>query len=118
MRFICDVHIPIKLSKFLIAQGAESWHMNQLLNGSETADTAICEYADTNDCIVITKDSDFQDSYFLRKTPKKLVRVCLGNIPNNALLTIITNILPQLEALNRESHFYLEIRNNQVLLFN
>lgn len=70
MRFICDVHIPIKLSKFLIAQGAESWHMNQLLNGSETADTAICEYADTKDCIVITKDSDFQDSYFLRKTPK------------------------------------------------
>ena len=91
--------------------------MNQLLNGSETADIAICNYADANDCIVITKDSDFQDSYFLRKTPKKLIRVCLGNIPNESLLTIIANLLPRLEILNQESRFYLEIRTNQVFLF-
>lgn len=117
MRVVCDVHIPIKLSKFLVNQGVESWHMNQLLNGSETPDLAICEYADKNDCIVITKNSDFQDSYFLRKTPKKLVRVCLGNIPNDSLITLIANLLPQLDLLNQETHFYLEIRSNQVVLF-
>lgn len=117
MKFICDVHIPIRLSKFLATQGTESWHMNQLLDGSNTSDLVICDYADQNDCIVITKDSDFRDSYLLRKTPRKLIRVCLGNLSNESLVKMIAELLPRLEKLNQEVHFYLEIRANQVLLF-
>ncbi|MCD4747161.1 MAG: DUF5615 family PIN-like protein [Bacteroidales bacterium] len=28
----------------------------------------MCEYADSNDFILVTKDSDFRDSFFINKT--------------------------------------------------
>ncbi len=117
MRFICDVHLPIRLSKFLVAQGAESVHVNQILDGSSTADVSICHYADENDCIVITKDADFKNSYLLRKTPRKLIRVCLGNLSNDELVELFTKHLPLIRQLNGEDSFYLEFSPNAILLF-
>ncbi len=31
MKFLCDVHIPIKLSKKIVQLGFESGHMNNIL---------------------------------------------------------------------------------------
>lgn len=117
MKFICDVHIPVRLYKFLVTQGHESNHVNQLLYGSSTPDSAISHYADQNDCIVVTKDTDFRNTYFLRKTPHKLIRVCLGNIPNDRLLELFQNQLALIEQLNQEDSFYLEINSDSTLIY-
>lgn len=117
MKFICDVHIPISLSKFLATQGAESVHVNQILDGSFTPDDLINKYADANDCIVITKDMDFRNSYFIRKAPRKLIRICLGNLPNNRLIQLIEKHLTLISQLNQENSFYMEINSDTVLLF-
>jgi predicted nuclease of predicted toxin-antitoxin system len=89
MRFLCDVHISYKIVNFLSDLGFESIHTNNILNGSETKDTDICSYADLKDFIVITKDSDFRNSYFLNKTPKKLIKISLGNISTTELIIIL-----------------------------
>ncbi|MBN1767399.1 MAG: DUF5615 family PIN-like protein, partial [Prolixibacteraceae bacterium] len=36
MRFLCDVHISYKLTKYLIALGFDTIHVNEILDKSET----------------------------------------------------------------------------------
>jgi predicted nuclease of predicted toxin-antitoxin system len=83
MKFLCDVHIPYKLRNFLRGQGYAATHVNELPGKSETTDQSICSYADNEGCILITKDLDFIDSYYLKVSPKKIVKINLGNIVTN-----------------------------------
>ena len=117
MKFICDVHMPIRLSKFLGTHAVESIHINQVLNGSSTSDQRISEYADQNDYIVITKDTDFRNSYLLNRTPRKLIRVCLGNIANDRLIQRFENQLATIRQMNQEGSFYMEINPDTILLY-
>ena len=85
-------------------------HINQILQKSQTPDKLIAQYADSENLILITKDTDFKNSYFVNKYPKKLIRVCLGNISNQKLLDIFDNNLQLIEELNQKTDsFYLEI---------
>ncbi|GAB2556552.1 DUF5615 family PIN-like protein [Spirosoma areae] len=117
MKFICNVHMPIRLSKFLATYGTESVHMNQVLNGSSTPDSMISQYADQNDYIVITKDTDFRNVYLLKKTPRKLIRVCLGNISNDRLIELFRSQLELIKRLDLEESFYLEINPDTILIY-
>ncbi len=56
------MHISYKLSHYLSNKGFHTEHINQILNKWHTADSAIAAYANQNDLILITKDSDFRDS--------------------------------------------------------
>ena len=79
MKFLCDIHISYKIVKHLISLGFDAIHVSDILNKSETKDSAICEYADINDYVVITKDSDFRNSFLVNQTPKKLIKINLGS---------------------------------------
>lgn len=109
MKFLCDVHIPLKLVRYLSAQGYEALHVNQLPNKWFTSDREICQFADISQLIVVTKDEDFRNSFLLRGTPKKLIRIVLGNISNEKLIELIDKNLPLLLKLNLENGFYLEL---------
>ncbi len=97
MKFLCDVHISIKILKFLNSKQYECIHVNSILNKWFTKDSDISNYSDQNDLILITKDADFRDSYFLKNTPKKLVKINLGNIPNSKLIEIIDTNLEKMK---------------------
>jgi len=112
MRFLCDVHISYKIVKFLSELGYEAIHVNSILDKWYTKDSDICSYADANELIFITKDSDFRDSFFLRKTPKKLIKVSLGNISTNDLIQSLSDILDALERLDLNTSFMIEIGKN------
>ena len=112
MKFLCDVHISYKVVKFLSDLGHEAIHVNTILEKWHTKDTEICKYADSHELIVITKDYDFRDSFFLRKTPRKLIKINLGNISTNELITSLSDILHALERLNENFCFMIEIGKN------
>jgi len=59
--------------------------------------------------IVITKDYDFRDSFFLRNTPEKLIKINLGNISTSELIKSISDILDAIDRLNSNSSFLIEI---------
>ena len=119
MRFICDVHISFKVVNHLVSLGFETFHVNKILDGWNTKDKEICKYADLHNLIVITKDSDFRDSFFIHKTPKKLIKINLGNISNQDLIRIITENIHSIKKLNTKSRFILEIdRDNVTFLEN
>lgn len=116
MKFLCDVHISYKISTHLKSLGFEAIHVNEILDKSETKDSDICTYADQNDLIVLTKDSDFRDSYFVRKTPKKLIKINLGNIPNEELKVIITENIDAIKKLHSRQNFLIVIDKENITI--
>ncbi|SFS71593.1 DUF5615 family PIN-like protein [Mucilaginibacter polytrichastri] len=117
LNFLVDVHLPISLSKFLDKHPkCSSTHVNQILQKWNTTDTEICNYADANLMIVITKDSDFKDTHFIKQTPKKVIKVALGNISNNDLLDIFEKYLSFILSLTLKESFYIEISKEQIIM--
>jgi predicted nuclease of predicted toxin-antitoxin system len=114
MKFLCDVHISYKIVNYLIKLGFETIHVNTILKKWNTSDNDICKYADSHDHIVISKDSDFRDSYFVRKTPKKLIKINLGNISNQDLIDIFAKHIDAIEKLNYKSSFIIEIDKENI----
>ncbi len=109
MRFLCDVHISYKLTKHLISLGFDSIHVNEILDKSETKDSDLCRFADQNNYVIISKDSDFRDSYFVKQTPKRLIKINLGNIPNQQLINIFNDNIDLIQKLDSKINFLLEI---------
>ena len=117
MKVLCDVHIPIKLVYFLRNNKVEAEHVINILSGFYTSDRDIANYADENNFIVITKDVDFRNGFFIKKSPQKLIRVCLGNIPTADLITIFQNQLRNLNKIYLTTpQFYIEINSNSILI--
>ncbi|WCT12805.1 DUF5615 family PIN-like protein [Mucilaginibacter jinjuensis] len=115
--FLVDVHLPISLSKFLDKHpDCNSTHVNQILQKWHTTDSEICKYADAGSMIVITKDSDFKDTHFIKQTPRKVIKVTLGNISNNELLNIFEKYLSFILSLTLKDIFYIEIGKDQITM--
>jgi predicted nuclease of predicted toxin-antitoxin system len=81
-----------------------------------TTDAEICKYADENNLTVITKDSDFKNSHFINNTPKKVIRVTLGNISNTELLALFEKYLSFITPLSNNQNLYIEISNEQIIV--
>ena len=113
MHFICDVHIPYRLVNFLIKMGHKAEHVNDLMDGSQTKDLDIAKHADAHHQIVITKDEDFENLHFALATPKKLIRVLLGNISTSDLVQVFEKHLLEIEKIKSFERFYIEIGKNQ-----
>ena len=109
MKFLCDVHISIIFVKFLVSENHNCIHVNTILDKWFTADSEIAKYANTNDLILITKDSDFRNGYYLNKNPKKLIKINLGNISNSDLIEIIKENLPKIEKVSQNENFLIEV---------
>ncbi|WP_194774402.1 DUF5615 family PIN-like protein [Pararhodonellum marinum] len=78
MKFLLDANIPPSLADDLIGHWVE--HVTSFPLGTSTTDGEINEYCYKNNCILITKDSDFYDTFVLFKKPPKLILVKLGNL--------------------------------------
>jgi predicted nuclease of predicted toxin-antitoxin system len=109
MRFLCDVHIPIKVAKELSRSGFECGHVNQMPEKWKTPDQLISAKADAEDRILITKDSDFRISSMVKGSPRKLIKVNLGNISTERLIALLIDHLPELTKLNIKSRFIVEV---------
>jgi predicted nuclease of predicted toxin-antitoxin system len=114
MKILCDVHISYKVCNFFNDYNHRVVHVNQILNKSETKDSEICEYADKHDFIVLTKDLDFKNSFLLKLTPKKLIKINLGNISNIELIKILEENLDLISNLYKINNFLLEIDKDRV----
>jgi predicted nuclease of predicted toxin-antitoxin system len=117
MNFLIDVHLPISLSKFLNSRpNFTAVHVNQILQKWHTTDTEICKYADKNSMVVITKDQDFKNSHFINKTPKKVIRITLGNISNKDLIALFDKYLPFILPLTLKAEMYIEVSSEQLMI--
>src|SRR5215212_5756511 len=114
MRFLCDVHISFKIVNFLSSYGFETVHVNGILDRWNTKDTEICRYADENNFIVITKDTDFRNSFLLKQTPKRLIKINLGNISTEALIEILAENIEAIKKLDAKPIYMIEVDRQRV----
>jgi len=115
VKFLCDVHISIKVAKHLNQLGHSAEHVNSILDKWHTKDKDIAKYADKHSLILITKDQDFRNSYLLNHKPKKLIKINLGNISNNELLHILEKHINQIESVQqKDKSFMIEINKTGI----
>lgn len=88
MKFIVDAQLPKSLSDFLKENGFDSIHTLEFPDKNRTKDNQVIQKAIAENRIVISKDSDFLDSFLLKALPPKLIMVKTGNIPNKKLFQI------------------------------
>lgn len=105
MNFLVDAQLPRRLTRLLSQAGHDALHTLDLPEANRTSDTAILQIATRENRVVITKDSDFVDSFLLDRKPEKLLLISTGNITNAELETILTSNLDAVIAALKDNNF-------------
>ena len=111
MKFLVDAQLPVRLAKFLQANGYDTLHTRDLPQQNATSDTAINDISIEQERVVITKDADFVDSFLTIQKPSKLLLVSTGNIRNSELEEIFKNNLSTLVNLLQNNDQSLNIKH-------
>ncbi len=82
MNFLVDAQLPPRLALLLSSMGHDSIHTLDLPEKNRVQDEVLCQLALSEQRVLVTKDSDFVDSFLLRGLPPKWLFVTTGNIPN------------------------------------
>ncbi|PJZ53239.1 DUF5615 family PIN-like protein [Leptospira adleri] len=61
---------------------------------TKTPDSEIISFCDSGEGILSSKDSDFLDSYLIRKKPRRLLPVTTDHIKNQNLFFLFEQFLP------------------------
>ena len=114
MKFIIDAQLPYALSMHLKQKGFDVIHTDDLPNKELTTDNEIREISVKEDRIVVTKDSDFLDSYYIKGIPPKLLLVSTGNIKNKVLFNLLESNIEKIIELFGQ-YTFIELDNNEIL---
>ena len=114
MKFIIDAQLPLALSKYLENIGFDVVHTDNLPNREFTTDNEIRELSVSEKRIVITKDSDFLDSFYIKAIPPKLLLVSTGNIKNKALINLFDSNIEKIVELFSTFSF-VELDNFEII---
>ncbi|NMG08213.1 DUF5615 family PIN-like protein [Brasilonema sp. UFV-L1] len=115
MKFLVDAQLPVRLARFLESAGYDTIHTKDLPHKNATSDTEINSISIRDNRIVITKDSDFLNSFLTIKEPYKLLLVTTGNISNLELEAIFAANLQFLSELF-VSHSYIEMTRDSIIV--
>lgn len=108
MKFIVDAQLPLKLAIALGAAGHDAVHTLNLPDKNRSSDTFIARLADSEGRVVVSKDADFVTSHVVNGSPRRLLQIATGNLPNSILLPLVMSNLHRIEAAF-ESVAYVEL---------
>ncbi len=114
MRFLVDAQLPRRLAFWLMESGHDALHTLDLPAANLTKDRDLIARAVQDDRIVVTKDSDFVQSFLLSGQPLLLL-VSTGNIANAELEKLVRTNFPDIEAAFKSSQFVEITRNSLVI---
>jgi len=109
VKFLVDNQLPRRLAQYLQERGFDSRHVLDV--GLATAsDAEICEYAEKQQRVIVSKDEDF--FYRARRPNSKisLLWVRLGNCRTRFLLATFDQLWPTVEARLKAGDRVVEIR--------
>jgi predicted nuclease of predicted toxin-antitoxin system len=114
MKFLLDAQLPGRLARSLQQAGHDATHTLDLPLGNRTPDSDIVEICEREDRIVVTKDADFVNSFYLSAKPAKLLLVSTGNITNASLEALFqANIAAIDEAF--QMHSFIELTRTSII---
>jgi predicted nuclease of predicted toxin-antitoxin system len=89
-------------------------HTLDLPDGNRTSDKTLSELSIAQRATLVTKDSDFVQSFLLKREPWKLLLVSTGNITNNELVRIFELNLNQLVE-HFETYDFVELNRTNLI---
>ncbi|MEY3421710.1 MAG: hypothetical protein RIR48_2006 [Bacteroidota bacterium] len=114
MKFLIDAQLPKALAIFLNNQGYQSIHTLDLPSKNKTSDSEIIELSLRENLIVISKDSDFYNSFLQKGEPYKLIYLKVGNMSTTEISSLFANnlsvIINQITA-----NFVIEISKKNII---
>jgi len=114
MKFIIDAQLPFALAKLLLSKQLDVIHTDHLPNKERSGDEEIRKISEKENRIVITKDLDFLDSYYIKGIPRRLLLVTTGNINNKRLLSIFESNLEMILELFL-TYTFVELDNYELI---
>lgn len=114
MKFLVDAQLPRTLRNLLNENGHNAIHTLDLALKNATPDETIRQIAESENRIVISKDTDFLQSYIIKDIPKKLILVKTGNIRNTELLKLFEEHLNQIIEL-MSTQTLIEISETEII---
>ena len=115
MRFLVDAQLPLILAEELVKSGHHAIHTRNLPNANHTSDEEIRQIADREDMVVVSKDNDFVISHLLHNSPRQILIVSTGNIPNIELLQLFRAHLSLIIKFFRDGS-YVEISRSYLVV--
>ncbi len=115
MTFLIDAQLPRRLAYWLREAGYEAVHTLDLPNGNRTQDEQINKLSLENQWIVVSKDSDFVDSFLIQGKPYKLLLLATGNINNIELEQLFFKFFDKIASLF-ESHSFIELNRTLIII--
>ncbi len=115
MKFLIDAQLPRALARFLTDRGFDAVHTLDFHKKNRTPDSEINQVSLIEERIVISKDSDFYDSFSAQKEPYKLLYLTMGNIGNKDLIRLFDkNLLLIIHSLQNGS--VVEMSQNSIVV--
>lgn len=114
MKFLVDAQLPSRFVRWLEQDGHDARHTLDLPDGNRTPDSEIVACALREDRIVVTKDSDFVQTFLLTGQPRLLL-IATGNINNSELESLLRQNLPAIDAAFM-THRFVEIGRTALII--
>ena len=114
MRFIIDAQLPFSLKKMFIDIGYDAILTDDLGDKERTSDNEIREVSENQNRIVISKDADFVDSFYIKGIPKKLLLISTGNIKNSELFSLFSKNIKKIVTLF-DTNDLVEMNSNDII---
>lgn len=105
------------LATYLRWKGFDAIHTTHFPEGHLLQDADITKITIEEDRIIVTKDSDFPDSFFLKGPPPRIVYLRLGNIRNRELTAFLETRWSVIEGLLAEGAGMLVLSRDQLVSY-
>lgn len=115
MKFLVDAQLPRRLIHRLLEKGHDAIHTSDLAHKNRTPDPDIEALSLKEKRILITKDSDFVDTFVLFHRPYKLLLISTGNINNNDLERIFLRNIKKIVAAFKKNNF-IELNRTTIII--
>jgi len=88
VKLLLDENLSDRIIHRIIDLYPDSAHV-KTLGLTNTDDSVIWEYARMNDCVIVSKDSDFHQRSLLYGYPPKFIYLRIGNSPTDKIVQIL-----------------------------
>ncbi|MEB2333317.1 MAG: DUF5615 family PIN-like protein [Anaerolineaceae bacterium] len=115
MNFLVYATPPRRLTNIFRERGHHGIHTLDLPKGNSTPNLELLDYADRENHVITTKDSDFSTSFWLNNRPEKLLLISTGNISNDELESLLISNFVQIVEYLTDNRF-VELTREHVVV--
>jgi len=115
MNFLIDANLSRRLVDIFHERGQSAVHVLDLPDGNTTSDLVILQYLDEQNFAIVTKDSDFTTSFWLKNRPNRLLLLSTGNISNKELEALLIANFDQIISDLTDNRF-IELTREHVIV--